>query len=127
MSKILVVDYDDAIRFAMERVILNLGHDCVLVGSGLDAIAAAESRAFSLAVVDMHMPGLDGLEVIKTFVRLSPPVPVIGMSGGSRLTAATEYEVLALRLGAERFLAKPFSVAQLSLAITSVLARGPRS
>src|SRR5262245_20997631 len=114
MSTILVVDDDDAIRSAADRVILNLGHECVSISNALDAIAAAEARAVSLALVDMHMPGLDGLEVIKTFVRLRPPVPVIGMSGGSPLTAVSEYEVLALKLGAEKFLPKPFSVAQLS-------------
>src|SRR5687767_4763353 len=125
MSKILVVDDDDAIRAAIEHVALNLGHECALVSNALDAIAAAESSEFSLALVDMHMPGLDGLEVLKTFVRLNPPVPVIAMSGGSPFTAVAEYEVLALQLGAETFLTKPFTVSQLSLAITSVLVRNP--
>jgi CheY-like chemotaxis protein len=127
MSRILVVDDDDAIRFAIKRVIQSLGHECVLARNALEGIAAAETGTLALALVDMHMPGLDGLEVLKTLVRLSPKVPVIGMSGGSRFTAVTEYEVLAMRLGAEKFLSKPFSVSQLSLAITGVLARNPRS
>jgi CheY-like chemotaxis protein len=127
MSKILVVDDDAAIRFAIERVILSLGHQCVLARNALEGIAAAESGPMALALVDMHMPGLDGLEVLKTLVRLSPPVPVIGMSGGSPFTAVAEYEVLARGLGAERFLRKPFTVSQLSLAITSVLSRKPSS
>jgi DNA-binding response OmpR family regulator len=127
MSRILVVDDDDAIRFAIERVIQSLGHECLLARDALEGIAAAEAGPLALALVDMHMPGLDGLEVLKTLVRLSPRVPVIGMSGGSALTSATEYEVLALQLGAETFLRKPFSVAQLSLVVTSVLAREPRS
>jgi CheY-like chemotaxis protein len=127
MSKILVVDDDDAIRLAIERVILSLGHECVLASNAIEGIAAAESGPLALALVDMHMPGLDGLEVLKTLVRLSPRVPVIGMSGGSPFTAVTEYEVLALGLGAEKFLSKPFSVSQLSLAITGVLARNLRS
>jgi CheY-like chemotaxis protein len=127
MSRILVVDDDDAIRIALEHVIQGLGHECVLAGDAVEGIAVAESLPLALALVDMHMPGLDGLEVLKTLVRLNPRVPVIGMSGGSPSTAPSEYEVLALRLGAERFLAKPFSVSQLSLAITAVLARNPQT
>jgi CheY-like chemotaxis protein len=126
MFKILVVDDDDAILRAIERVILSLGHHCILARDALEGLAAAESGALALALVDMHLPGLDGLEVLKTLVRLSPRVPVIGMSGGSPLKAVTEYEVLALGLGAEKFLSKPFTVSQLSLAITSVLAHNPR-
>jgi two-component system alkaline phosphatase synthesis response regulator PhoP len=123
MSTILVVDDDDAILRAIEQVILSLGHNCILASNALEGIAAAESTALALALVDMHMPGLDGLEVLKSLGRLSPRVPVIGMSGGSPLTSAEAYEVLALRLGAEKFLSKPFSVSQLSSAITGVLAR----
>lgn len=127
MSRILIVDDDDAIRIAIERVIVSLGYECALASNGLEGIAAAESGPLVLALVDMHMPGLDGLEVLKALVRLSPPVPVIAMSGGSPLTAVAEYEVLALQLGAERFLTKPFTVSQLSLVVTSVLARNPSS
>lgn len=127
MSRILVVDDDDAIRFAIERLIQGLGHECILARDALEGIAAAEPGRLALALVEMHLPGLEGLEVLKTLMRLSPRVPVIGMSGGSPFTSTTEYEVLALQLGAERFLRKPFSVSRLSLAVTGVLARGARS
>jgi len=97
-----------------------LGHEAVLASNTIDGIATAESGAIDIALIDMNMPGLDGLEAVKAIARIEPPIPVIGMSGGSTTTSADDYAVLAVNFGAALFLPKPFSSEQLRRAITAV-------
>ena len=104
MSKILVIDDDDAVCAALAAMLGKLGHEAVLASNTMDGIAAAESGAVDVALIDMNMPGLDGLEAVKAIARLEPRIPIIGMSGGSITTSAEDYAVLAVNFGAALFL-----------------------
>lgn len=121
MPKILVIDDDDAVCAALAAMLAKLGHSSVLASNTIDGIAAAEDGTVDLALIDMNMPGLDGLEAVKAIVRIEPPIPVIGMSGGSTSTSAGDYAILALNFGAALFLPKPFSGDELQRAITTAL------
>ncbi len=81
----------------------------MLASNTIDGIATAESGAIDVALIDMNMPGLDGLEAVKAIARIEPRIPVIGMSGGSTTTSAEDYAILAVNFGAALFLPKPFS------------------
>ena len=121
MSRILIVDDDDAVRATLALMVTSLGHTCVPVSNVIDGVAAVEAGAVDLALLDMHMPGLDGLEAIKEIVHVEPRIPIIAMSGGSLSTSSDDYSILAIKFGAALFLQKPLTRAQLSEAFATVL------
>jgi DNA-binding NtrC family response regulator len=121
LSRILVIDDDGAVCAAVAAMLGRLGHQAVLASNTIDGIATAESGGIDVALVDMNMPGLDGLEAVKAIARIEPSIPVIGMSGGSTTTSAEDYAVLAVNFGASLFLPKPFSGEKLQRAITTVM------
>ena len=120
MSKILVIDDDGTVRAVLGALLGKFGHQAILASNTLDGIAAAESGSIDAVLIDMNMPGLDGLEAVKAIARIEPQIPVIGMSGGSTSTSAEDYAILAVNFGAALFLPKPFSSEQLRRAITAV-------
>lgn len=121
--RVLVIDDDDATARAVGLMLKNLGHESVLADSALRGIALAESERFDVAITDMNMPALDGLEAVKALAHMRPPVAVIGMSGGSIRSAPEDYGELALHMGAHVFLSKPFRQAQLEAAIATAVGR----
>lgn len=119
--RILIIDDDALVRQSLSTILGTLGHEIVTAGTAMDGIDRAEDTPVDVALVDMKMPGLDGLEAVKAIVRMESAIPVIGMSGGS-LNADIDYAVLALKLGAKAFLKKPFTRAELVNALTAATA-----
>lgn len=117
MSTILVIDDDVAVRTALAVMLGKLGHTAVLASNTIDGIEIAEGGQIDVALIDMNMPGLDGLEAVKAIVRIEPKIPIVAMSGGSINTSVDDYEVLALNFGAALFLPKPFDGTALQKAI----------
>jgi CheY-like chemotaxis protein len=120
VSKILVIDDDGTVRAVLGALLGKFGHQAILASNTLDGIAAAESGSIDAVLIDMNMPGLDGLEAVKAIAHLEPRIPIIGMSAGSATTSVEDYAVLAANLGAARFLPKPFDGTDLQGAITAV-------
>jgi len=87
--------------------------------SGPAALAAAAAAAFDVVVLDLRMPGMDGLATLAALRRTNPDVPVILLSGHADLGAAQE----ALRAGAVDFLLKPCPIATLVAAIEDAAER----
>ena len=127
LAKILVVDDDVAVCSAVAAMLRKLGHEVVLSSNTIDGIATAENGTIDVALIDMNMPGLDGLEAVKAIARIEPRIPVIGMSGGSATTSAEDYAILAVNFGAALFLPKPFSGNDLQGAIAAVSDSRPAS
>lgn len=117
--RVLVIDDDALLRRTLEATLKSVAHDCVLTANTMEGIAAAEAGGVDVALIDMRMPGLDGLEAVKAIAHMRPPIPIIGMSGGA--TEDIDYAVLATHVGAKRFLPKPFNREQLVAAIENVL------
>ena len=121
---VLVVEDEPNIR---ELVCLHLGlenYDCVQCGDGETALKLARARRFDLIILDLMLPGLDGVTVCRAIRRDSqnPDVPVL------MLTARREEsdKVVGLESGADDYMTKPFGVRELIARVRALLRRGPR-
>ena len=115
----LVVDDDPIVSDVMRRYLEQDGCRVRLAADGLDALAAVAADRPDLVVLDLMMPGLDGLEVCRRLRRRLPDLPVV------MLTALGEEadRVIGLEVGADDYVTKPFSPRELVLRIRSVLRR----
>ena len=121
MARILVADDDVDIRELVEFKLSTLGHDIVAVADGAAAVEACQANRPDLAVLDVMMPGVSGLEAIRA-IRADPrlaDLPVI------LLTArAQESDVeTGFDSGADDYITKPFSPRELASRVEALLAR----
>ncbi len=118
MTTILVVDDDPTVREVVSRYLSRDGHDVMERSNGVDGLAAALDEHPDLVVLDLMMPGMDGLAVCRELRRHSA-VPVI------MLTALGEESdrVVGLEYGADDYVTKPFSPRELALRVAGVLRR----
>jgi DNA-binding response OmpR family regulator len=117
--RVLVVDDDPTVSDVVRRYLEQDGHLVRLAADGAEALAAAAELPPDLAVLDLMMPGIDGIEVCRRLRQQWPALPVV------MLTALGEEadRVLGLEVGADDYVTKPFSPRELVLRIRSVLRR----
>ena len=113
---ILVCDDEEGVR---ESLALVLGQDYALrfAGDGEEAISLARDQAFDLALVDIKMPRVNGLEVLKWLRQHQPGLRVVMLTAYQSVEMARE----AIALGAVDYLPKPFEQAQLRSTVARVL------
>ena len=118
MARILVADDDVDIRELVEFKLSTLGHDVVAVSDGAAAVEACQAQRPDLAVLDVMMPGVSGLDAIRADPALTD-LPVI------LLTArAQESDVeTGFDSGADDYITKPFSPRELAARVETLLAR----
>ncbi len=116
---ILVVDDDPTVSDVVRRYLEQDGCRVRLVCDGPDALTAAATERPDLVVLDLMLPGIDGLEVCRRLRRDQPDLPIV------MLTALGEEadRLVGLELGADDYLTKPFSPRELVLRVRSVLRR----
>jgi DNA-binding response OmpR family regulator len=123
-TRVLVVEDDATVAEVVVRYLEREGFEVEWVADGREALERADKALPDLVVLDLMLPGLDGLEVCRRLRELAP-IPVI------MLTARGEESdrVLGLELGADDYVAKPFSPRELTARVKSVLrrAQGPLS
>lgn len=103
--RVLVVDDDPATLEFFEKALPTGDFEVVAVGSGEEAVAAVKASSFFLAFVDIIMPGMDGLAVLKALLTEQPALRVVMMTG---YAAVEDMVTLALQFGAVDSLHKPF-------------------
>ena len=110
MKRILLIDDNTVVRRLLHDMLTAENYDVLAVGDGNAALEALRTYAVSAAVVDLYMPGMDGLETIVELHRLYPGVKIIAMSGGSSRFGDRQADHLATAhaLGADAVLRKPF-------------------
>ncbi|CAN5537824.1 response regulator transcription factor [soil metagenome] len=121
-AQVLLVEDDDTVAEVVARYLEREGYEVRRVSDGAVALEAAASRPPDIVILDIMLPGMDGLEVCRR-LRARAPVPII------MLTALGEESdrIVGLELGADDYIAKPFSPRELIARVKSVLrrARGP--
>ncbi|SMF93372.1 DNA-binding response regulator, OmpR family, contains REC and winged-helix (wHTH) domain [Methylomagnum ishizawai] len=116
---ILVVEDDPEVAALLERGLREEGYVVRRVQDGVAGMAALESALTDLLILDINLPGVDGLEICRR-VRAQPGyLPIIIVSGKS----AESQRILGLELGADDYLAKPFSVLELVARVRALFRR----
>jgi len=117
-KRVLVVDDEPKIVDVVGDYLRGAGFSVTTAADGNGAIASARARPPDLVVLDLGLPGMDGLDVARA-LRLASPVPIIMLTARGEETD----RVLGLELGADDYLVKPFSPRELLARVRAVLRR----
>lgn len=121
MARILVVDDDVHVRTVLQRLLVAAGHTVDLAEEGGEALQKLAEDQYALVVLDLLMPGMEGIETIMRLRQEHEGVKIIAISGGGR-RANLDFLATAKKLGAHHALKKPFRMEDLFRAIEELLA-----
>ncbi len=119
MSRILVVDDEASICWAFRESLSDLGHHVDVASSAEEGLTIAAQSAFDAVVLDVRLPGIDGLSAMHEFRARLGLVPIIVVTAFGDLDTA----VKAVEKGAFDYLVKPFDLSQATAALTRALDR----
>ncbi len=117
--RILITEDDAALAEALQFSLTQAGYAVDRVGNGVAADEALKNDIFGLLILDLGLPKLDGLEVLRRLRRRNSSVPVLILSAREK----PEEKVMALDLGADDSLVKPFSLNELQARVRALLRR----
>lgn len=127
MASILIVDDDRAVQLIIKLLLEREGHRITCANDGPTALRIFREGDFELLIVDIFMPGMDGLETMKLVHQYRPGVPIIVISGhgfSSRSAPSPDFLAMSTRLGAVFSLQKPFKSAMLLSQVAHCLEAG---
>lgn len=104
--RILVIDDEAGIREALDALLSSVGYEVSTAESGNVAVERAEREPFDLAITDLRMPGLSGVDTVAALRRIKPSLPVIVVSG----YVSDESARRCSEAGAARIVSKPFDI-----------------
>jgi two-component system response regulator MprA len=120
---VLLVEDDPAVRGAVERALRHAGHEPALATDGVRALQQATAVPYDAVVLDLGLPGLDGLEVCRRLRAAGNQVPVLMLTA----RAAVAERVSGLDAGADDYLVKPFALDELLARLRALERRTPPS
>ena len=117
MKQLLIVDDQPGIRLLLNEVFTKEGFQTFLASNGIEALKIGESEPIDCVLLDMKIPGMDGLEILKRLKASRPELPIIMM------TAYGENELLeeAKGLGAMKIFSKPFNIFEVREEVKKIL------
>ena len=118
-KSVLIVDDEQPIQYMLSKLLEQWGFRCATASSGQEALALLGKRLFDLMLLDVRMPGISGLEVLKQSKRDFPSMPVVMLSAVIDLKVASD----AIVLGAKDYVKKPCDPDDLKSRIQSVMER----
>lgn len=116
---ILVVDDEKEICDLFQDILTQEGYKVLTATNGMEAISLGKQNRFDLAVLDIKMPGMDGIEAFQKLKKVKKDMEVIILTGYGTLKTAKE----AMRLGAYDYLTKPFDLGLVKNIIREALER----
>jgi DNA-binding response OmpR family regulator len=120
MAEILIVEDEDSILMALEDDLSLEGYTVTGERNGLRALERARTGAFDLIILDLMLPGLDGLEICKRIRAEGDSTPILMLTAKSQEVD----KVVGLELGADDYVTKPFSPRELLARVKALLRRG---
>ncbi len=119
-QKILVVDDEVLVTLGCRRILAKAGYEVATACTGQEGLNRALEGSFDLAVIDLRLPDLDGMELVRALKTHRPEVTIVIITGYGSVRSAVE----AIRLGASDYVEKPFTPRQITEVIDRALA-GP--
>ena len=117
-TRILVVDDEDHIRKILVRTLLAEGYDVSDASSGADAVAKASETAFDILISDVRMPGMNGIEAVRSIKATKPDIIAVITSGVAEEEMA---QAEAMAAGASAYFTKPYSLDELLVTLEEIL------
>ncbi|WP_341301571.1 response regulator [Lysinibacillus sp. FSL H8-0500] len=106
MKRLLIVDDQQGIRLLLNEVLKKEGYTTYLAANGVEALKFANEQEIDCVLLDMKIPGMDGIEILRRLKEKWPKLPVFMMTAYGELDVVQE----ALKLGAIRYFTKPFDI-----------------
>src|SRR5215510_3561242 len=116
-SRILVIDDEAAIRESLKMTLEYEGYEFLAASTGQEGLSLAEREAPDLVLLDVKMPGMDGLEVLDRLRAMNESLPVVVISGHGTISTAVE----ATKKGAFDFIEKPFASERVLVSLRNAL------
>ncbi len=117
MKKILIVDDQLGIRLLLTEVFKKEGYETNQASNGVEALALLEEYKPDLVLLDMKIPGMDGLEILRRIRRIDTTLKVIMMTAYGELDMIQE----AMDLGALKHFTKPFDIDEIRMEVRGIL------
>ena len=116
-EKVLIVDDDESVRWVLKKSLEKEGLNAILVKNGAEALSRIADEVFSVALVDIRMPGMNGLELLDTLQSSGNKIAVIIMTAQATMQNAVE----AMRRGAFDYITKPFDLDEVNLTVKKAI------
>jgi DNA-binding NtrC family response regulator len=117
--KVLVVDDEERFRLTLAKLLTVRGLEVTTLGSGQEALEALRQGRFDVIVLDVRMPGMNGIETLAEIKKINPLIEVIILTGHASVDAAVDI----MKLGGYDYLLKPCSLEELTDKIDAAFER----
>jgi len=105
--RILIVDDEERFRLTLSKRLAERGLEVgATVGTGMEALQEIREKAYDVVVLDVKMPGMDGIQTLREIKKINPPIEVILLTGHASVDSAVD----GMRLGAYDYLMKPCEI-----------------
>ncbi len=123
-TRLLIVDDDAQIGASLVQLLRRCGYVAEFVRNGREALACIARHPVDVVLSDIFMPDFDGFELLRDLERVSPRPQLVAMTGDNN-PAMPDMLRVAVQLGAERAIRKPFELEQLLQLLDDLLGTGP--
>ncbi len=117
MGTVLVIDDEQLVRWSIEKLLSKDGHEVVSAGTGSEGILRLKENIPDIVLLDMKLPDIEGLEVLRTIKKENSELPVIMITAFGSIDSA----INAIKTGAFDYIVKPFDAEKLKLTVSRAL------
>ena len=118
MKKILIVDDEFLILYALSKTLIGDDREIITASNGQDALREINDRSYDLCLLDLHLPDMNGLDIMKKLREVSPATKIIIITG----SVVTDVMMKSIQENAHLLLPKPFDLDQVKISADRVLA-----